>query len=74
MHEPGPRGYQIGCTTMANSDRLQTGIPELDERLGGGLLRGTLTVVMGATGIGKTQLGLRITVACRKANVGSCST
>jgi KaiC/GvpD/RAD55 family RecA-like ATPase len=39
--------------------RLQTGIPELDEMLGGGLIPGTLTVVCGATGIGKTQLGLQ---------------
>ena len=39
--------------------RLQTGIAELDSLLGGGLLPGTLTVVMGATGIGKTQLGLQ---------------
>ncbi len=38
--------------------RLETGIAELDALLGGGLLPGTLTVVMGATGIGKTQLGL----------------
>ena len=30
----------------------------MDELLGGGLIPGTLTVVMGATGIGKTQLGL----------------
>ncbi|MEM1067674.1 MAG: ATPase domain-containing protein [Planctomycetota bacterium] len=41
-----------------NLSRLQTGIPRLDELLGGGLIPGTLTVVMGATGIGKTQLGL----------------
>jgi len=41
------------------SDRLQTGIPELDKLLGGGLIPGTLTVVFGATGIGKTQLGLQ---------------
>ena len=41
-----------------SSDRLQTGIPALDEMLGGGLVPGTLTVVAGATGIGKTQLGL----------------
>ena len=41
------------------TDRLRTGIPQLDELLGGGLLRGALTVVMGATGIGKTQLGLQ---------------
>jgi KaiC/GvpD/RAD55 family RecA-like ATPase len=40
-------------------DRYETGIPRLDEALGGGLLPGTLTVVLGATGIGKTQLGLQ---------------
>ena len=34
------------------------GIEKLDRDLGGGLLPGTLTVVAGATGIGKTQLGL----------------
>lgn len=40
-------------------ERVQTGIGKLDEMLGGGLLPGTLTVVLGATGIGKTQLGLQ---------------
>jgi len=38
--------------------RQSTGNTALDELLGGGLIPGTLTVVMGATGIGKTQLGL----------------
>ncbi len=38
--------------------RVSTGSPKLDEMLGGGLLPGTLTVVYGATGIGKTHLGL----------------
>ncbi|MFK8112877.1 MAG: RAD55 family ATPase [Rubripirellula sp.] len=38
--------------------RIQSGNAELDQLLGGGLLPGTLTVVMGATGIGKTQLGI----------------
>ncbi len=41
------------------SSRLSTGVPGLDELLGGGLLPGTLTVIVGATGIGKTQLGLQ---------------
>lgn len=41
------------------TERLQTGIPKLDDLLGGGLIPGTLTVVLGATGIGKTQLGLQ---------------
>jgi hypothetical protein len=39
-------------------DRVSTGVARLDEMLGGGLLPGTLTVVYGATGIGKTHLGL----------------
>lgn len=43
---------------MANAQRISTGISDLDTLLGGGLLPGTLTVVAGATGIGKTQLGL----------------
>ncbi len=43
---------------MAHALRLQTGVAALDLLLGGGLLPGTLTVVAGATGIGKTQLGL----------------
>ncbi len=43
----------------ANAQRLSAGDPALDERLGGGLLPGTLTLMVGATGIGKTQFGLR---------------
>ncbi|HXJ84395.1 MAG TPA: ATPase domain-containing protein [Candidatus Methylomirabilis sp.] len=37
---------------------MSTGLDHLDQMLGGGLLPGTLTVVYGATGIGKTHLGL----------------
>jgi len=40
------------------NNRHSTGIPRLDQALGGGLIPGTLTVLMGATGIGKTQLSL----------------
>jgi KaiC/GvpD/RAD55 family RecA-like ATPase len=43
--------------------RLSTGVPGLDELLGGGLLPGTLTVIVGATGIGKTQLGIQFAQA-----------
>ncbi len=38
--------------------RVSTGLPRLDAMLGGGLLPGTLACVYGATGIGKTHLGL----------------
>ena len=40
------------------TERVSTGLTRLDEMLGGGLIPGTLTVVYGATGIGKTHLGL----------------
>ncbi len=42
--------------------RVRFGIQKLDEMLGGGLLPGTLTVVYGATGIGKTHVGLTFAV------------
>jgi len=45
--------------------RLSTGIEPLDKLLGGGLIPGTLTVVVGASGIGKTQLGLQFLHAGR---------
>ena len=44
--------------TTAEKSRASTGLGRLDGMLGGGLLPGTLTVVYGATGIGKTHLGL----------------
>ncbi|MDA1017756.1 MAG: recombinase RecA [Planctomycetota bacterium] len=43
---------------MTDANRLSTGIGRLDDMLGGGLIPGTLAVVLGATGIGKTQLGV----------------
>src|SRR5437868_10955425 len=45
--------------SAADLARLSTGVSGLDELLGGGLIPGTLTVIVGATGIGKTQLGLQ---------------
>jgi RecA/RadA recombinase len=42
----------------ARTNRQSTGIEGLDALLGGGLMPGTLTVVVGASGIGKTQFGL----------------
>lgn len=42
-----------------SSNRVSTGIAGLDKHLGGGLVPGTLTVVLGATGIGKTQIGIQ---------------
>ena len=48
---------------MSTNQRLSTGIDGLDDLLGGGLLPGTMTAVVGSTGIGKTQFGLQFAQA-----------
>ena len=40
-------------------ERLSFGVPDLDELLGGGITRGTVTIVSGPSGVGKTSLGLQ---------------
>ena len=40
-------------------DIISSGIPELDELLHGGIERGTVTIVTGPTGVGKTTFGLQ---------------
>jgi KaiC/GvpD/RAD55 family RecA-like ATPase len=49
------------------SQRQRFGIDGMDALLGGGLLPGTLTVIAGATGAGKTQFGLRWALEGRAA-------
>lgn len=53
----GPEGGEGGATPPL-ADRASTGIAGFDEMLGGGLPRSSTTVVQGATGTGKTLLGL----------------
>ena len=43
--------------------RLSTGEPELDAMIGGGFLEGTVTLISGAPGVGKTTLGLQFLCA-----------
>lgn len=44
-------------TAEAPAVRLSTGIPDLDAMMSGGPLRGTSTLLLGASGAGKTTLG-----------------
>ncbi len=48
-----PEGYEVA------SERISTGVQGLDEMLGGGLWRGTTTLLWGPTGAGKTTIGLQ---------------
>lgn len=44
-------------------DLLSSGIPEMDQILHGGINRGTVTILSGPTGVGKTTLGMEFVMA-----------
>ena len=44
---------------LPNKKPISAGIPEMDELLNGGLERGTVTIITGPSGVGKTTLGLQ---------------
>jgi circadian clock protein KaiC len=48
-------------------ERLTLGSAELDDMVGGGLLKGSATLVSGAAGVGKTTFGLQFLIAGIKA-------
>ena len=41
------------------TEMVPSGLPELDEMLGGGIERGTITILSGPSGVGKTTLGMQ---------------
>lgn len=48
---------KYGTADTHTYDQLSTGVPEFDDLLGGGIEGGTVTVVAGPSGVGKTTLG-----------------
>ncbi len=63
-----PKPTAIPDVSSAASDRLDTGIPELNRVLGGGLVKGSLCLVSGEPGIGKStiiiQAAAKISQSC----------
>jgi circadian clock protein KaiC len=51
-----PRLIAAEHFTKFRPQELSSGLPQLDKMLGGGIARGTSTLLMGQTGIGKTTL------------------
>lgn len=47
---------------MPEEERVQTGIPGLDEMLGGGLIAGSSALIEGGCGVGKTTLSMQYLV------------
>jgi len=58
-----PRLVAAEHRTSTAMTRLQSDIPELDELLGGGIERGTSTLIVGAPGTGKSSLAARFVVS-----------
>ncbi|MFC2003957.1 ATPase domain-containing protein [Chloroflexota bacterium] len=54
-----PRLVPEAYTREYIAEPIASGVPELDELLHGGLERGTVTIISGPTGVGKTTLGLQ---------------
>ncbi len=50
----------LGQVSAAETDRLATGVPELDRVLGGGLVPASLVLVAGEPGVGKSTLLLSV--------------
>lgn len=53
--------------TATSEDRCSAGVPELDAMMRGGMPRGSVTVVLGPSGTGKTTLMLRFLAAGAEA-------
>jgi circadian clock protein KaiC len=58
-----PRLSAVEHAPSFATDVVSTGLSEFDRLLGGGLHRGTSTLLMGPAGCGKSTLGARITAA-----------
>lgn len=64
METPKPVG--IGTISLDDGERMTTGIAELDRVLGGGIMQGSLILVGGDPGIGKSTLLLQ---TCRQLSL-----
>ncbi len=52
-----------------NPERIPFGVPELDALTGGGLERGAISIITGASGVGKTTLGMQfVSEAARRGD------
>lgn len=58
-----PRLIAAEHITQFEPDVLSSGVPEFDKLLGGGLTRGSSTLLVGPAGTGKSALGLQYAVA-----------
>ncbi len=61
-----PKPVEISAISLNDGERMTTGIAELDRVLGGGIMQGSLILVGGDPGIGKSTLLLQV---CRQLSL-----
>jgi len=54
-----PCTTSVVCKRKFICEAISSGIPEVDELLHGGIERGTVTIISGASGVGKSTLGMQ---------------
>lgn len=59
------RPAKLSEISFSQDNRLSTGITELDRVLGGGMVEGSMILVGGEPGIGKSTLSLQIPLLCK---------
>lgn len=62
-----PRPVRLADVETSGARRLTTGVPEFDRALGGGLVRGSLVLLGGEPGIGKSTLLLQVSGALARS-------
>lgn len=65
-----PEPIHLSTITRHNEERLQTGIGELDRVLGGGVVNGSLVLIGGDPGIGKSTLLLQAAMGLSRRLAG----
>jgi len=54
---------ELGLKGSFTRERLSSGIPSLDDMLGGGIFKGSITLISGPSGTGKTMLSMSFALA-----------
>lgn len=62
-----PRLAAVEHRTANDAGLIHSGIPEMDRLVGGGLERGTTTMIMGPAGVGKSSLSLQFATTAAAA-------
>src|SRR3989344_6013718 len=70
----GEKLVKLSSVKSQNVNRIGTGFGEFDRVLGGGIVKGSIVLISGDPGIGKSTLLLQVAINLARGSVGSHST